>query len=61
MHHPLAGGGVRLIGNPIKFSETPVTYHHLPPLLGEHTDAVLKEVLGLDAEERDRLRARKVI
>jgi len=61
MEHPLAGGGARLIGNPIKFSETPVTYRQPPPLLGEHTDAVLEEVLGLNAEQRDRLRAAKVI
>ncbi len=61
MHHPLAGSEARLIGNPIKFSETPVTYRLPPPLLGEHTDAVLEEVLGLDADERNRLRANKVI
>lgn len=61
MKHPLANGDVRLIGNPIKLSETPVTYRHPPPLLGEHTDAVLEEVLGLSPEERNRLRAAKVI
>ena len=61
MDHPLAGGEARLIGNPIKYSETPVTYRQPPPLLGEHTDAVLEEVLGLDAGERARLRAAKVI
>jgi crotonobetainyl-CoA:carnitine CoA-transferase CaiB-like acyl-CoA transferase len=61
MKHPLADGDARLIGNPIKFSETPVTYRQPPPLLGEHTDAVREEVLGLDAEERDRLRVNKVI
>jgi len=61
MKHPLADTDVRLIGNPIKLSETPVTYRHPPPLLGEHTDAVLEEVLGLGPEERNRLRAAKVI
>lgn len=61
MEHPLAENGVRLIGNPVKFSDTPVTYRRPPPLLGEHTDEVLAEMLGLDAAERDRLRARKVI
>jgi crotonobetainyl-CoA:carnitine CoA-transferase CaiB-like acyl-CoA transferase len=61
MDHPLAGGEARLIGNPIKFSETPVTYRQSPPLLGEHTDTVLEEVLGLDAGERARLRAARVI
>jgi crotonobetainyl-CoA:carnitine CoA-transferase CaiB-like acyl-CoA transferase len=61
MDHPLAGGEARLIGNPIKYSETPVTYRQPPPLLGEHTDTVLEEILGLDAKERARLRAAKVI
>jgi len=61
MKHPLAERDVRLIGNPIKLSETPVTYRQAPPVLGEHTDAVLEEILGLSPEERNRLRAAKVI
>ena len=40
--HPLAGkGSVDLIGNPIKFSETPVDYRRPPPTLGQHTEEVL--------------------
>ncbi|MBI5906275.1 MAG: CoA transferase [Deltaproteobacteria bacterium] len=42
MDHP-AAGKVRLIGSPMKFSGTPVEYRLPPPLLGEHTAAVLKE------------------
>lgn len=38
-------GSVRLIGNPIKFSKTPVSYRRPPPRCGEHTDEVLKEWL----------------
>ena len=41
---------VDLIGNPIKFSETPVDYRHAPPTCGEHTDEVLQE-FGLSPEE----------
>ncbi len=41
-------GEVRLIGNPIKFSDTPVTYRQPPPRCGEHTDAVIKDWLGED-------------
>ena len=41
-------GEVRLIGNPIKFSDTPVTYRQPPPRCGEHTDAVIKDWLGDD-------------
>ncbi len=43
-------GEVDLIGNPIKFSETPVDYRHAPPTCGEHTDEVLLE-FGLSPEE----------
>jgi crotonobetainyl-CoA:carnitine CoA-transferase CaiB-like acyl-CoA transferase len=44
MDHPTAGK-VRLIGSPLKFSGTPVEYRLAPPLLGEHTAAVLRELL----------------
>ena len=47
MPQPKAKSGeVDLIGNPVKFSRTPVTYRHPPPMCGEHTDEVLREVLG---------------
>ena len=57
MDHPIAADGkCRLIGNPIKYSETPVTYRRPPPMTGEHTDEVLEELLGLDPAQRDKLR-----
>lgn len=34
-------GRVELIGNPVRFGRTPVTYRHAPPTCGEHTDEVL--------------------
>ncbi len=50
-HETAAGGAVDLIGSPINLSETPVRYRHAPPVLGQHTDQVLREVLGVDDEE----------
>ncbi len=38
--------GLQLVGNPIRLSRTPVAYSAAPPMLGEHTDAVL----GSDAD-----------
>ncbi len=47
MPHPLAASGsVDLIGNPVKFSATPVNYRRSPPLCGEHTDEILADWLG---------------
>ncbi len=49
MHMPHASAGsVPQVANPVKFSRTPVQYHRAPPVLGEHTVEVLREVLGLD-------------
>lgn len=49
LDHP-ALGVARSIGNPIKFSRTPVSYRLPPPLLGEHTGEVLRS-LGYPEEE----------
>ncbi len=47
MPHPLAASGsVDLIGNPVKFSKTPVTYRRPPPVCGADTDDILAELLG---------------
>ena len=47
MDHPLAASGkVDLIGNPVKFSATPVTYRRAPPLCGADTDEILQDWLG---------------
>ena len=55
------GETVPLLANPIRFSKTPVGEFKPPPLLGEHTDEVLAEVLGLDDSEIGRLRSDGVI
>ncbi|KFE52625.1 CaiB/BaiF CoA transferase family protein [Pseudomonas syringae] len=57
----LLGGSVPQVASPIRLSETPVEYRSAPPLLGEHTDAVLERLLGLPAEEVGRLRTAGVL
>lgn len=37
---------LRLVGSPLKFSDTPVDFRLPPPRLGEHTEEVLKELFG---------------
>jgi crotonobetainyl-CoA:carnitine CoA-transferase CaiB-like acyl-CoA transferase len=45
------------VANPIRMSASPVAYERAPPGLGEHTDEVLQEWLGLDGEAIRRLRS----
>lgn len=56
-----SGQPVKLIANPVKLSETPADYRMAPPMLGEHTEAVLGERLGLNAAALAALREKKVI
>ncbi len=58
--HPTAGS-VRLTGPPFTLSETPAAVRRHPPLLGEHTQEILRERLGLSAEEIARLREAGVV
>lgn len=46
--HP-AAGVVPLVANPIRLSATPVQYRRAPPMLGEHSQQVLRDWLGDDA------------
>jgi crotonobetainyl-CoA:carnitine CoA-transferase CaiB-like acyl-CoA transferase len=58
--HPLAGT-VPQVASPIRLSETPVQYRNAPPLLGEHTEQVLQQWLGLSAEQIAALRDAAVL
>jgi crotonobetainyl-CoA:carnitine CoA-transferase CaiB-like acyl-CoA transferase len=58
--HP-AAGRVPLVANPIRLSATPVTYRRPPPQLGEHTDEVLADWLGLDAAASAALRRDAIV
>jgi len=54
MPHPLTDS-LRLVASPMKLSATPVQYRRPPPLLGEHTNEVLRE-LGWSTDEIEALR-----
>ena len=54
MQHPQAGG-IPLVASPIRLSDTPVQYRSSPPQLGQHTQAVLRDQLGLSTQTIDEL------
>ncbi|HMA82440.1 MAG TPA: CoA transferase [Candidatus Binatia bacterium] len=58
--HPTAGR-VRMAGIPVKFSLTPATLRRPPPLLGEHSENVLKNWLGMSADAIDELKKEKIL
>ena len=57
--HPEVGR-LRLMGQPLVFTDTPTRDPGPPPTLGQHTEEVLKEA-GYDAATIDELRAKKVV
>ena len=58
--HALAGS-VPLVASPIRLSASPLEYASAPPLLGQHTNEILHELLGLPQAELARLRDQGVI
>jgi crotonobetainyl-CoA:carnitine CoA-transferase CaiB-like acyl-CoA transferase len=58
--HPVAGH-VALVANPIRLSESPVNYRSAPPLLGQHTDEVLRDWLELEPSAIDALRENGIL
>jgi len=60
VEHPTAGT-VKMLGIPFRFSDTPASIRRAPPLLGQHTEAVLREELGFSDARIAALRQEKVI
>ena len=58
--HPVAGS-IRMTGPPVRMSDTPGTVRTPAPLLGEHTEEILRDRLGMKAEEIARLKNAGII
>ena len=58
--HPQLGD-VRTVASPLRFSKTPVAYRQAPPLLGEHTADVLRNVLEMDEAAIESLFSRGIV
>jgi len=54
-------GTVDLVGNPVKMSDTPPAYTLAPPVCGQHTEEVLRDILGVDNATLTDLQNRKII
>jgi len=59
--HGRFGVKVPSVASPLKMSETPPTYRHAPPALGEHTDEVLHDLLSLSESEIAALRNKGIV
>ena len=60
LDHPTAGK-LPSVANPINLSQSPINYDKAPPLLGQHTEQVLGELLELDAAQIDQLKSDGII
>ena len=60
VHHPREGD-IKMVGIPFRFSATPASVRRPPPILGQHTEQVLRDVLGFSDTRIAELRAQKVI
>jgi crotonobetainyl-CoA:carnitine CoA-transferase CaiB-like acyl-CoA transferase len=60
LEHP-AAGKLSMVASPMRFSATPIEHRVPPPLLGEHTDQILRELLKLSVVQIAKLRADGVI
>jgi crotonobetainyl-CoA:carnitine CoA-transferase CaiB-like acyl-CoA transferase len=58
--HPQTGT-IRMLRNPVTFSRTPAALSQLPPRLGEHTEAVMRDRLGYSTEQIATLRTDGVL
>ena len=60
VEHPTVGA-LKMLGIPFKFSDTPASVRRAPPMLGQHTEEILRDMLGMDTAKIAALRSDKVI
>jgi succinate--hydroxymethylglutarate CoA-transferase len=58
--HPVCGP-IKLINTPVKYSHSTPGIRSPPPTLGQHTDEILREFVGLEESEIKQLRADGVV
>jgi crotonobetainyl-CoA:carnitine CoA-transferase CaiB-like acyl-CoA transferase len=56
-----SGRSIDLVASPLRLSRTPPEYRSAPPLLGQHTEEILEQVLAIQPAEIARLRREKIV
>ena len=57
----VSAGAIRVLGVPIKLSDTPGAVRSAPPALGQHTESILRDDCGLSAAQIETLRSEAAI
>ena len=60
VEHPVCGS-MKLVNTPVKFSESNPSIRTPPPLLGQHTDEVLRDIVGMSESDISALRQNGVV
>ena len=60
IEHPFCGP-MKLVNTPVKFSHSDPSIRSPPPLLGQHTDEVLREIIGMSDSDIKNLKNEGVI
>ena len=60
IEHP-ACGPMKLVNTPVKFSHSDPSIRTPPPLLGQHTDEVLRKIIGMSESEIKKLKDEGVV
>ena len=58
--HP-SGGKIKMPGNPVKLSNSTDKYFSPPPMLGEHTEEILHDLIGYNQTKIKNLRKKKIV
>ncbi|KAF7912709.1 uncharacterized protein EAF01_001730 [Botrytis porri] len=50
-------GPIKMVNTPVKYSESKPSIRTVPPMLGQHTDEILRDILGMDESDIEALKA----
>ena len=60
IEHPTCGP-MKLVNTPVKYSYSEPSIRTPPPLLGQHTDEILRDIVGMDESEIEDLKTEGVV